>query len=219
MKLFGLVLESYGRYVKVKTKDGEVIIKSDKKAPKEGTKIEIKDFGQGDYQAKVLAKKPGDFDYLPNVKFVEIGERLVDETLYRGSSKMQKDKIVINIALFVEELSKRMEINNTFLQRFQKYLVDEPNGENNEFENYINLLSGKYGLKKTKEGIAFLNREKGAFRIFIGDDTITGRISGNEIAVYFSRMPENAEELEKKLRKYFSVVSFKLEGFVDGAYV
>jgi len=38
MRVFGLVPESYGKYVKVRTRDGEVIIKSDKKAPKEGTK-------------------------------------------------------------------------------------------------------------------------------------------------------------------------------------
>jgi len=221
MRVFGLVLESYGKYVKVKTKDGEVIIKSDKKAPKEGMKIEIKDFGQGDYKAKVLAKRPGKFDELPNVRFIEISERLVDEMSRNSTNKLDRDDLVVNIALFIEELSKRIDVNSAFLQKFQKYMNGELDGNTElaDFENYINLLSGRYGLKKSKNGIAFLNRAHGTFQVFVGDDSILGKIDGDSITLYFSKMPENVEELERNLRRSFSFVSFKLEGFVDGTYV
>ncbi len=221
MRVFGLVLESYGKYVKVKTKDGEVIIKSDKKAPKEGMKIEIKDFGQGDYKAQVLAKRPGRFDDLPNVRFVEMSEKLVDEMSHTPAEKLKRDDLVVNIALFIEELSKRIDVTGTFLQKFQKYLNGELDGNTElaDFENYINLLSGRYGLKKSKNGIAFLNRAHGTFQVFVGDDSILGKIDGDSITLYFSKMPENAEELERNLRRSFSFVSFKLEGFVDGTYV
>jgi len=221
MRVFGLVLESYGKYVKVKTRDGEVIIKSDKKAPKEGTKIEMKDFGQGDYKAKVLAKRPGKFDELPNVRFIEISERLVDEMSRNSTNKLDRDDLVVNIALFIEELSKRIDVNSAFLQKFQKYMNGELDGNTElaDFENYINLLSGRYGLKKSKNGIAFLNRAHGTFQVFVGDDSILGKIDGDSITLYFSKMPENVEELERNLRRSFSFVSFKLEGFVDGTYV
>ncbi|HPT58770.1 MAG TPA: hypothetical protein PLD16_02950 [Fervidobacterium sp.] len=221
MRVFGLVLESYGKYVKVKTKDGEVIIKSDKKAPKEGMKIEIKDFGQGDYKAQVLAKRPGRFDDLPNVRFVEMSEKLVDEMSHTPAEKLKRDDLVVNIALFIEELSKRIDVNSAFLQKFQKYMNGELDGNTElaDFENYINLLSGRYGLKKSKNGIAFLNRAHGTFQVFVGDDSILGKIDGDSITLYFSKMPENAEELERNLRRSFSFVSFKLEGFVDGTYV
>ncbi len=221
MRVFGLVLESYGKYVKVRTRDGEVIIKSDKKAPKEGTKIEMKDFGQGDYKAKVLAKRPGKFDELPNVRFIEISERLVDEMSRNSTNKLDRDDLVVNIALFIEELSKRIDVNSAFLQKFQKYLNGELDGNTElaDFENYINLLSGRYGLKKSKNGIAFLNRAHGTFQVFVGDDSILGKIDGDSITLYFSKMPENVEELERNLRRSFSFVSFKLEGFVDGTYV
>jgi len=221
MRVFGLVLESYGKYVKVKTKDGEVIIKSDKKAPKEGMKIEIKDFGQGDYKAQVLAKRPGRFDDLPNVRFVEMSEKLVDEMSHTPAEKLKRDDLVVNIALFIEELSKRIDVTGTFLQKFQKYLNGELDGNTElaDFENYINLLSGRYGLKKSKNGIAFLNRAHGTFQVFVGDDSILGKIDGDSITLYFSKMPENVEELERNLRRSFSFVSFKLEGFVDGTYV
>ena len=221
MRVFGLVLESYGKYVKVKTKDGEVIIKSDKKAPKEGMKIEIKDFGQGDYKAQVLAKRPGRFDDLPNVRFVEMSEKLVDEMSHTPAEKLKRDDLVVNIALFIEELSKRIDVTGTFLQKFQKYLNGELDGNTElaDFENYINLLSGKYGLKKSRNGIAFLNRAHGTFQVFVGDDSISGKIDGDSITLYFSKMPENVEELERNLRRSFSFVSFKLEGFVDGTYV
>jgi len=221
MRVFGLVLESYGKYVKVRTRDGEVIIKSDKKALKEGTKIEMKDFGQGDYKAKVLAKRPGKFDELPNVRFIEISERLVDEMSRNSTNKLDRDDLVVNIALFIEELSKRIDVNSAFLQKFQKYLNGELDGNTElaDFENYINLLSGRYGLKKSKNGIAFLNRAHGTFQVFVGDDSILGKIDGDSITLYFSKMPENVEELERNLRRSFSFVSFKLEGFVDGTYV
>ncbi|HCL98419.1 MAG TPA: hypothetical protein DHW87_01455 [Fervidobacterium sp.] len=221
MRVFGLVLESYGKYVKVRTRDGEVIIKSDKKAPKEGTKIEMKDFGQGDYKAKVLAKRPGKFDELPNVRFIEISERLVDEMSRNSTNKLDRDDLVVNIALFIEELSKRIDVNSAFLQKFQKYMNGEFDGNTElaDFENYINLLSGRYGLKKSKNGIAFLNRAHGTFQVFVGDDSILGKIDGDSITLYFSKMPENVEELERNLRRSFSFVSFKLEGFVDGTYV
>ncbi|HOK33376.1 MAG TPA: hypothetical protein PLM21_03040 [Fervidobacterium sp.] len=221
MRVFGLVLESYGKYVKVRTRDGEVIIKSDKKAPKEGTKIEMKDFGQGDYKAKVLAKRPGKFDELPNVRFIEISERLVDEMSRNSTNKLDRDDLVVNIALFIEELSKRIDVNSAFLQKFQKYMNGELDGNTElaDFENYINLLSGRYGLKKSKNGIAFLNRAHGTFQVFVGDDSILGKIDGDSITLYFSKMPENVEELERNLRRSFSFVSFKLEGFVDGTYV
>jgi len=221
MRVFGLVLESYGKYVKVRTRDGEVIIKSDKKAPKEGTKIEMKDFGQGDYKAKVLAKRPGKFDELPNVSFIEISERLVDEMSRNSTNKLDRDDLVVNIALFIEELSKRIDVNSAFLQKFQKYLNGELDGNTElaDFENYINLLSGRYGLKKSKNGIAFLDRARGTFQVFVGDDSILGKIDGDSITLYFSKMPENVEELERNLRRSFSFVSFKLEGFVDGTYV
>ncbi len=221
MRVFGLVLESYGKYVKVKTRDGEVIIKSDKKAPKEGTKIEIKDFGQGDYKAKVLAKRPGKFDELPNVRSIEISERLVDEMSHSPADKLERDDLVVNIALFIEELSKRIDVNSAFLQKLQKYMNGELNGNTElvDFENYINLLSGRYGLKKSKNGIAFLDRARGTFQVFVGDDSILGKIDGDSITLYFSKMPENVEELERNLRRSFSFVSFKLEGFVDGTYV
>ncbi len=221
MRVFGLVLESYGKYVKVKTKDGEVIIKSDKKAPKEGMKIEIKDFGQGDYKAQVLAKRPGRFDDLPNVRFVEMSEKLVDEMSRNSTNKLDRDDLVVNIALFIEELSKRIDVNSAFLQKFQKYMNGELDGNTElaDFENYINLLSGRYGLKKSKNGIAFLNRAHGTFQVFVGDDSILGKIDGDSITLYFSKMPENVEELERNLRRSFSFVSFKLEGFVDGTYV
>ncbi|HOP82096.1 MAG TPA: hypothetical protein PL174_02660 [Fervidobacterium sp.] len=221
MRVFGLVLESYGKYVKVKTKDGEVIIKSDKKAPKEGMKIEIKDFGQGDYKAQVLAKRPGRFDDLPNVRFVEMSEKLVDEMSHTPAEKLKRDDLVVNIALFIEELSKRIDVNSAFLQKFQKYMNGELDGNTElaDFENYINLLSGRYGLKKSKNGIAFLNRAHGTFQVFVGDDSILGKIDGDSITLYFSKMPENVEELERNLRRSFSFVSFKLEGFVDGTYV
>ncbi|MBP7303261.1 MAG: hypothetical protein ABFC87_06085 [Fervidobacterium sp.] len=221
MRVFGLVLESYGKYVKVRTRDGEVIIKSDKKALKEGTKIEMKDFGQGDYKAKVLAKRPGKFDELPNVRFIEISERLVDEMSRNSTNKLDRDDLVVNIALFIEELSKRIDVNSAFLQKFQKYMNGELDGNTElaDFENYINLLSGRYGLKKSKNGIAFLNRAHGTFQVFVGDDSILGKIDGDSITLYFSKMPENVEELERNLRRSFSFVSFKLEGFVDGTYV
>ena len=234
MKIFGLVVESYGKYVKVKTSDGEYIIKSGKKAPKEGAKIELKDFGIGDYVAKVLAKKPYNFRELPSVRFVQLAEELVE-----GLDVLSKERLIVAIALFLEEISKRREIDKSILQRLRKALrqsqaVDsaqqsmekkESNDDRQELEdflNYLNILSGKYGLI-INEGIIFLDREAGTFEVFLKNNRIYGVTQQNamrsSVTLYFEKIPENVTELEKRLRNNFDVVSIKLEAMRDGTYV
>jgi hypothetical protein len=234
VKIFGLVVESYGKYVKVKTSDGEYIIKSGKKAPKEGAKIELKDFGVGDYVAKVLAKKPYNFRELPSVRFVQVAEELVE-----GLDFSSKERLIVAIALFLEEISKRREIDRSILQRLKRALrklqtadaaqqsmekkeSDSDRQELENFLNYLNILSGKYGLI-INEGIVFLDRETGTFEVFLKDNRIYGVTQQNSLSssvtLYFEKIPENVTELEKRLRNNFNVVSIKLEAMRDGTYV
>ncbi|MEN3042302.1 MAG: hypothetical protein ABDH59_03240 [Fervidobacterium sp.] len=218
MRTYGLVLESYGKYVKIKTKDGEYIIKSDKKVPKEGTKIEIKDFGAGDYLAKVVAKKPGEFDQLPNVKFVVFSEKLIEKMQYKHSNS-----IVVALALFLEELSKRIDINSYLLAKLKKILSnDKIDDEDKKFQIYLNVLSGRYGLKKEGESIVFMDRKCSTFHVFLKDNKIFGKIEEgvtNSAIIYFEKFPENVQQLEENLRKSFQIVAIKLLNFSEGAYV
>ncbi|WP_448376126.1 hypothetical protein [Fervidobacterium sp.] len=227
MKIFGYVLESYGKYVKVKTSDGEYIIKSDKKVPKQGAKIELKDFGSGDYFAKVLAKKPYNFKELPAVKFVQLSEEILEDIEITA-----KERFIIAIALVLEEISKRRELDKQFLQKVRgliKRLVtpatnkstdDEKDFE--EFQNYVNVLSGKYGLI-INDGAIFIDRENMIFEVFLRDNRFYGIIdtssTGSAVTLYFEKIPENIEELEKKLKNNFNFVSIKLEAMSDGTYV
>jgi len=227
MKIFGYVLESYGKYVKVKTNDGEYIIKSDKKAPKEGAKIELKDFGSGDYVAKVLAKKPYNFRELPSVRFVQLSEELLADI-----ELLSKERLIIAVALILEEVSKRREIDKFFLKRLRALLnrvistvpSNSNSGEENleDFQNYLNVLSGKYGLI-INEGAVFLDRENGTFEVFLRNNRIFGVVetnaTGSSVTLYFEKIPENVEELEKRLKSNFNVVSIKLEAMSDGTYV
>ncbi|QAV33631.1 hypothetical protein SAMN04488510_12835 [Fervidobacterium changbaicum] len=233
MKIFGFVVESYGKYVKVKTSDGEYIIKSEKKAPKEGTKIELKDFGVGDYLAKVLAKKPYNFRDLPSVRFVQLAEELVNDLEFSA-----KERLIVAIALFLEEVSKRMEMDKSMLQKLKMALKktrslnvessDDKTKENEKqqdlagFLNYLNVLSGKYGLI-VDEGVVFLDREGGTFEVFLKNNRIYGIIQestlSSSVTLFFEKVPENILELEKRLKDNFNVVSIKLEAMRDGTYV
>ncbi len=218
MRAYGLVLESYGKYLKVRTKDGEFIVKSDKKFPKEGTKIEVKDFGKGDYLAKIVAKKPGEFEELPNVKFVEMSERIIS-----GLKFKHINAVSVAVALFLEELSKRIEISNPLILRIQKLLSSKDlDDEDKKFERYLNVLSGRYGLKSDSEVIIFIDRKTSMFHVFLEDNKIFGKVEDgiqNSVILYFEKLPENVRYLEESLRKYFQIVSIKLEGFSEGAYV
>jgi len=218
MRAYGLVLESYGKYVKVRTKDGEFIVRSDKKPPKEGTKIEVKDFGKGDYLAKVVAKKPGEFEELPNVKFVEISERITS-----GLKFKHMNTISVAVALFLEEISKRIEISNPFILRIQKLLSGKDlDDEDRKFERYLNVLSGRYGLKSDSGTIIFMDRKTSTFHVFLEANKIFGKVEDgiqNSVVLYFEKFPENVQYLEESLRKHFQIVSIKLEGFSEGAYV
>ncbi|AMW33573.1 hypothetical protein [Fervidobacterium islandicum] len=233
MKIFGFVVESYGKYVKVKTSDGEYIIKSEKKAPKEGTKIELKDFGVGDYLAKVLAKKPYNFRDLPSVRFVQLAEELVNDLEFSA-----KERLIVAIALFLEEVSKRREMDKSMLQKLKMALKktrslnvessDDKTKENEKqqdlagFLNYLNVLSGKYGLI-VDEGVVFLDREGGTFEVFLKNNRIYGIIQestlSSSVTLFFEKVPENILELEKRLKDNFNVVSIKLEAMRDGTYV
>lgn len=221
MKTYGLVLETYGRYAKVKTKDGEYIIKSDKKPPKEGTKIEVKDFGKGDYTAKILAKKPSDFIELPKVRFVDmaekISERLSMKTIKNGNF------ITTAIALFLEELSNRIDISKELLEKLQKLLNgEELSTEDKKLDLFLNLLSGRYSLRNENGSFIFLDRKNSTFHIFTQDNRIFGKIeegSFSTATVYFDKFPENIELLENNLKKHFNLVSIKLASFSESIYV
>ncbi|MGQ9855765.1 MAG: hypothetical protein ACUVQF_03445 [Fervidobacterium sp.] len=254
MKIFGYVLESYGKYVKVRTQDGEYIIRSDKRPPKEGTKLELKNFGSGDYFAKVVAKKPYEFSELPSVKFVQMAEELIaSQSVW---DEHMKNRLTIAIGLFLEKISKRREIDKRLLQKF-KTMFNERLGkvvrssgilrgvdgllssveseignsmtvnemqkadeadEYAEFEKYLNILSGRYGLI-INGGLIFLDRQLGIFEVFLRNNHIFGRVNGQNVTLYFEKIPAGVEELEKNLKRVFNQVYIKLKGMDDGAYV
>lgn len=237
MITYGLVIETYGKYVKVRTTDGEFIIKSDKSPPKKGTKIEVKDFGKGDYTARVVAKRPGEFAELPNVKFVDLAEKILERLFAATSNNTEtlknpqfylvtsKDKnfVTTAIALFIEELSKRVDISNVILEKIQKILIDDDTSQEKKKNEYLlNLLSGRYGLKHENGNFTFLDRKNSTFHILTSDNRIIGKIEeGIEslALIYFEKIPENIQLLESNLKKYFQVVSIKLINLSEGAYV
>lgn len=237
MITYGLVVETHGKYVKVRTRDGEFIIKSDKSPPKKGTKIEVKDFGKGDYTARVIAKRPGEFTELPSVKFVEASEKILERIFSSTSHNTQilknsqlhsivlknKNFVTTAIALFIEELSKRVDISNIILEKIQRILTDDDTSEEKKkVEDFLNLLSGKYGLKNENGNFVFFDRKNSTFHILTQDNRIIGKIEEgieSSAVIYFEKIPEDAQSLETNLKKYFQVVSIKLINLSEGAYV
>lgn len=213
MKIIGLILESYGKYMKLRTPDGEIIVKSDRKPPKEGTKIELKDFGYGDLKATIIAKKDDTVDHLPDLRLIAVSEKLsrfIPEQLQEWS----KD-ITVRIALVLEEVSKKTDMNREFFKNFENYLANS----DGVFEFYLNILSGAYGLLYRSGIFVFLNRKNGRFEVFTKDNKIKGHVTEKAVTLYFQRIPADVRELELNLKKHFGVVNIKLESLDGGVYV
>lgn len=213
MKVIGLVLESYGKYMKVRTRDGEIIVKSDKRPPKEGSKIELKDFGYGDLRATIVAKKDDTIDHLPSLKLMELSEKVAKSLSedFRAWSK----EIAVRIALVLEEVSKRVDIDTEFLKWMGGYFVSHDEC----FEHYLNMISGGYGLLSRDGIFVFINRRNGRFEVFTKDNKIKGIVTDEIVTLYFKKMPGGVEELENNLKKHFGLVNIKLESLDGGVYV
>uniref|UniRef100_A0A7C5VL38 Uncharacterized protein n=1 Tax=Fervidobacterium thailandense TaxID=1008305 RepID=A0A7C5VL38_9BACT len=213
MKIIGLILESYGKYMKVRTPDSEIIVKSDRKPPKEGSKIEIKDFGYGDLKATIIVKRDDMVDHLPDLRLLEVSEKL--SRLIPGQLQEWSKDITARIALVLEEVSKKTDIDREFLKNFESYLANS----DEFFEFYLNILSGGYGLLYRNGIFVFLNRKNSRFEVFTKDNKIKGLVTEKAVTLYFQRIPADVRELELNLKRHFGFVNIKLESLDGGVYV
>ncbi|MBT1247937.1 MULTISPECIES: hypothetical protein [unclassified Thermosipho (in: thermotogales)] len=203
--MYGIVSDSYKNLVKLKTKKGELVLKSNKKIPK-GLRIEVKKIGQGDYEGKILL---GPKSYLPPIKYIFLANRITDDP-----------RFIERLSVIFEELEKRIKINRNFLERFEKYFKSNMKDEENlEFEVYLNALSGRYGLRSFGDIKVFFDRVSEKFEIFYEKEVIVGYVNGEQISLSTSSVIENVEELKSRLSKYFKNVFIKFEGFKGGVYV
>ncbi|ABR31391.1 hypothetical protein SU69_07850 [Thermosipho melanesiensis] len=199
--MYGVVSDTYKNLVKLKTKNGEVIVKSNKKIPK-GLRVEVKNIGEGDYKGKLVAGPKGS---LPPLRYVFLATKITEDEVY-----------IERISKLFIELEKRIKLDKEFLSRFREYFE---NGEDKEFEKYINILSGQVGFRVFGDIKVFYDRLLQKFEIFYEKGVIEGYISDDEITLKTSTIIENVEDLKKRLEKYFKYVFVKFEGFEGGIYV
>ncbi len=204
MKIYGYVVETYGKFVKVRTKEGEVVIKSDKaNSLKDKKTIEIKNSGYADLQAKIVA---GPSEELPSLKSLQTVEQYFGEVDF-----------ATQLAKFLDEIGRRINIDAEFLKKLKEYVHK---GKDEEFEYVLKLLSGKYGLLSNGELIIFLDKTLGTFEVYGESSTgkITGVVKENEVVLYFEKIPQKVDELYEKMKQYFGNVVIKKEGYEDGFY-
>ncbi len=205
MKIYGYVVETYGKFVKVRTKEGEVVIKSDKaNSLKDKKTIEIKNSGYADLQAKIVA---GPSEELPSLKSLQMVEQYFGEVDF-----------ATRLARFLDEIGRRINIDAEFLKMLKEYVYKKEKDE--EFEYVLKLLSGRYGLLSNGELIIFLDKTLGTFEVY-GESSI-GKIKGvvkeTEVVLYFEKIPQKVDELYEKMKQYFGNVVIKKEGYEDGFY-
>lgn len=202
--MYGIVTDLYRNLVKLKTKSGEIVIKSNKKIPK-GLKVEVKKMGDGDFKGKILA---GPSVFLPSTK-----------NIYYATKITEDERFIEKIAFVFEEISKRIVINKDFLKKFKQYFdVGEIDSGQKIFGNYFNLLSGKYGFRSYENSKVFIEREKKEFTIYAKNNIIYGVIENENIVLKTDKVIENIEELKEKLKKYFANVFVTVLGFEGGKY-
>ncbi|MBZ4650331.1 hypothetical protein [Thermosipho sp. (in: thermotogales)] len=203
--MYGIVSDLYRNIVRLKTNNGDIVIKSNKKMPK-GLKVEIKNIGQGDYKGKILM---GPSKVLPSL-----------DAIYYSSMITEDRSLVEKLSFLFEELSKRVKIDRSFLEKFKKYFeAGEVDEDNKVFGNYVNLLSGRYGFRSFGMIKIFVDRKAEEFVLYFKDNVIKGKVEGNDIILSTDKIIENIEELKERLKKYFLNVYIKYENFEGGIYV
>ncbi|QTA37886.1 hypothetical protein JYK00_09235 [Thermosipho ferrireducens] len=203
--MYAIVTETFGKFMKLKTKNGEIVIRSKKSVPKEGISVELKSSGNADFFGKIIA---GPSKKLPSLKFLVFAEKI-----------SKKKQHIVSIAFFLEELKERLKINNEIINIIKKYVeIGEVNEEMKTIGSYLNALSGKFGLRSYQNSLVFTNRETGEFEIYTEDNTIKGVVRGNSIEIILKKIPEDIELLKTSLEKHFTFVSIKKEGMENGIY-
>lgn len=218
----GIVVDRFGKWVKIRTEKGETVVKMNKKLPEIGELVRITDHPSNlkVYVAEKIFEAP---EVLPPLQQLQPFLRSVD--------KPRGDFDIPFLAKLTEQVEKRVgQLQSDFFDQLGLYYKKgEINEDMKTFGLWLMTVSHPYTFKSLpdleKPIHIFMDRNSKKFRVdFVRDSktmTIDGVIIADQIAVNISGFRANQEQIQhlrESLNTYFKNVLINTGGLRNGLY-
>lgn len=213
----GFVVETYGKFAKLRTEKGDIVVKVKGPPPEVGKLVRISDqpLLEKVYLAEKVLQLHGTSPSLA-----------VLEPVLKVFRKPRFDEDIVFLSQLVQVVQKRVgKLDRKFWNSLLEYYET---GSDETFGLWLLTVSSPYVFQSLPDREApthvFADRNRHAFRIdFVKDGKpliVEGSVWQNQLVVSFSQMlpTEKLEELKANLLKHFSLVRFILGDGIDGLY-
>ncbi|MEN3008178.1 hypothetical protein [Pseudothermotoga sp.] len=213
----GFVVETHGKFARLRTEKGDIVVKVKGPPPEVGKLVRISD--------QPLLEKV----YLAE-KVLQLGDTApplaILEPVLRTIKKPRFDEDIVFLSQLVQVVQKRSgKQDKKFWDRLLRYYET---GNDEIFGLWLFTVSSPYVFQSVPDGEApihiFADRKHRSFRIdFVKDSkpiVVEGNVWQNQIMLSFSQALaiEKLEELRTRLTKHFSLVRIIVGDGIDGLY-
>lgn len=217
MMLEGFVVETFGKFAKLRTDKGDIVVKVKGQPPEVGKLVRISDQPLLDkiYLAEKVLQLKGDSPSLSSL-----------EPILRAIKKFRFDEDVVFLSQTVQAVQSRTgKLDRDFYRSIARYYET---AEDENFGIWLFTLSSPYIFQSFPDKEApvhvYIDRSHRTFRMdFVKDSkpiVLEGNVWQHQIVLSFSQMlpTEKMEELKERLSKHFMIVRFVLGAGIDGLY-
>lgn len=218
----GIVVDRFGKWVKIRTQKGETVVRMNKKLPEIGELVRITDHPANlkVYVAEKIFEAP---EALPPLRKLQ--------PLLQSIGKPRDDADIPFLAKLTEQVENRVgQIRNDFFDQMGIYYKKGEINENLQtFGIWLMTVSYPYTFRSLpdleKPIHTFIDRSSKKFRIdFVKNSktmSIDGIIITNQIILNMAGLKINQEQMEqlrKSLNMYFESVLINTGGLRNGLY-
>lgn len=213
----GFVVETFGRFAKLRTDKGDIVVKIKGQPPEVGKLVRISD------------RPTLDKVYLAE-KVLQLDENSpplsVLEPILRSIKQFRFDEDAVFLSKTVQAVQARAgKLGKDFYRSLARYYET---AEDETFGLWLFTLSSPHIFQSVPDKEVpmhiYLDRSRHTFRIdFVRDSipiSIKGSVWQDQILLSFSQMlpADKMEDLRERLSKHFSMVRFILGAGIDGLY-
>jgi hypothetical protein len=217
MTLEGFVVETFGKFAKLRTDKGDIVVKVKGQPPEVGKLVRISDQPLLDkvYLAEKVLQLKSDSPSLSSL-----------EPILKVIKKFRFDEDVVLLSQTVQAVQSRTgKLDRDFYRSLARYYET---AEDETFGLWLFTLSNPHIFQSLPDSEApihvYIDRSRHVFRIdFVKDSkpmVLEGNVGQHQIVLSFSQMlsTEEMEELRERLSKHFTIVRFVLGAGIDGLY-
>lgn len=218
----GIVIDRFGKWIKIRTQDGETVLKVQRKPPEVGELVRITDqpTSQKIYVAEKLFDAPEPLPPLEELK-----------PLLQSIGKPLNDYDIPFLVKLVEQIERRLgEVPKWFFEELGAYYKSgEINEKMEAFGLWMLTVSHPYVFRSLPDDSnplhLFIDRKRMTFTIHCIKQSkpvcIDGAVLSDSISVKvngYSLNPQQIQDLRELLGKHFKNVFINPGGLKDGLY-